>query len=179
MGGWGVNTGGHSPEREKHSYRGSKKVHRSCARRLGESGCKGVVPSHETARLRAGESKVVAVTGGQSCWCRSVKWEGKAMGSQPLQTGTQESAQPRKNGATGVARGMHCHRKAALRGGRQQSSAQPEGSRAARGTRGCTAARERGCGGDKRLRSHRTATGADPGPEGVQPPGGQRGRGRA
>lgn len=60
--------------------------------------------------------------------------------------------------------GMHCHRKAELCGGRQQSSAQPKGSCAARGTRGCTAARERDCGGDKRLRSHRTATRAQPGP---------------
>lgn len=35
------------------------------------------------SKATGGESKVVAVTRGQSCWWRSVKWGGKAMGSQP------------------------------------------------------------------------------------------------
>lgn len=50
----GVNKGVHNHKREKHSYRGSKKVHSSCAW-LGASGCEKVVPSHETARLGRGK----------------------------------------------------------------------------------------------------------------------------
>lgn len=53
-----------------------------CMKALGEWMYGGGTQTGKS-KATGGESKVVAVTGGQICWWRSVKWGGKAMSSQP------------------------------------------------------------------------------------------------